>query len=220
MAYSAAVRMRSVFPTHSFFRPTLTLAVVCGVAFVLSVAAGCRSARVVPESSGTAAQGTGTSEPASAAREAVPTEPGDSPGGVVRDLSSGVQLNFPAGWTVEATGGALPATVIGPGSVPVRVSMRAWDGDADALQASVAGSLTHLSSGPYASLETLADSPPLVHSTPYEDDDGDLAFAWFFTVAGRGLAIEARIPAADFESGWRMVDSIVRSATRSVGGGG
>ncbi|HCP47768.1 MAG TPA: hypothetical protein DIU15_17135, partial [Deltaproteobacteria bacterium] len=124
---------------------------------MLSVAAGCRSARVVPESSGTAAQGTGTSEPAAATQgETVSTEPGDSPGGVVRDLSSGVQLNFPAGWTVEATGGALPATVIGPGSVPVRVSMRAWDGDADALQASVAGSLTHLSSGPYASLETLA----------------------------------------------------------------
>jgi len=181
---------------------------------------GCRSARVSPESSVTAhAEGSDSGSVAPVDPDRREIEATEGPGGVARDSATGVLLNFPVGWTVETAGDALPASARGPGAAPVRVSLRRWDADVSALESSTGASLSHLSTGPYASLESLADSPPLVLSSPHEDDDGDLRFAWFFTVGGQGLVIEALIPAVDFEQGWRQVDAIVRSASRSLGGG-
>lgn len=213
--------MSAVFPSSSSAPRQLASAVGCCLALSLLLAGACHSNRPRPESTGTtdsesrsAPIGTDGDAEATGAR----AEGDDDAGGELRDPATGVQLNFPVGWTVETERDALPASAKGPGPAPVRMSLRSWDGDVAALESSVGDSLTHLSSGPYASLETLADAPPLVHSTPYADDAGALAFAWFFTVGGQGLVVEARIPAADFERGWRQVDAIVRSASRSLGG--
>ena len=44
--------------------------------------------------------------------------------------------------------------------------------------------------------------------------DGGLVVAWWFEVDGRGVFVEAGLPANGFERSWDVVDEIVRSTRR------
>jgi len=107
--------------------------------------------------------------------------------------------------------------VRGPDTLPVRLELLNWyqDGEQGELR-SEGEALIFVGRGPHGGLERLADDPPVV-LTREGVGGGPMLFSWIFTLEGRGLRLDARLPVRDFERAWRAVDTIVRSSEVSKG---
>jgi len=145
----------------------------------------------------------------------------DGRGGRLEDADSGLSLELPLDWTWRRGSGDLVFEARGPDSLPASLRLSRWDGStAHVEQIAVDQPLAFLSTGPHGGLDEIADEPPVVFTLADAGDSGELRLAWFFHVDRLGLSLEALLPAQGFESAWRAVDAIVRSAAMREGEGG
>ena len=136
----------------------------------------------------------------------------DGSGGRLEDSSTGFSLELPSDWTWIRGAGEVLFEARGPDALPVRLELLHWDRDGGQGELrSREEALVFVARGPHGGLERLADEPPVV-LTREGVGDGAMLLSWIFTVEGRGLRLNARLPVRDFERAWRAVDSIVRSS--------
>ncbi len=135
-------------------------------------------------------------------------------GGVRGDPVTGLELTLPPDWESRPLGGDTIWEARWTEWDGVTLRLERWSGSVEELVDRYAPvPQSWLSGGPFTGLEELADGPPLVGSLPTRD--GMLLVSWYLRIEGRGLAIEAALPDRGFESAWREVDGIVRSARRT-----
>lgn len=157
--------------------------------------------------------GSGTVEPERADDPDDPGPPWRAGDGTLHDSESGLELDLPTEWEVRPGAGPFVWEARDPAWYGTWVRIGRQDGSLDSRQEWMASGLEGwLGDGPWSGLEELADGPIEVGTR--ELPDGGLVVAWWFELDGRGVLIEAGLPARGFEVGWESVDGIVRSAHR------
>jgi len=167
--------------------------------------AGCPPKAAEPETSGTAQD-----EDDDPTRSGLPWRPGD---GRLVDPDAGLAIELPPRWEVRPGSDPYVWEARDPAWWGTWLRLGRWDGDSAAQRRwRTDGGEGWLATGPWSGLERLADGPIEVGSR--DGEDGGLVVAWWFEVDGRGVFVEAGLPANGFERSWDVVDEIVRSTRR------